>query len=193
MNIKPTYSILPSIKPTLTHLIHRKPRRRKYPGINKIRINQFQYVHLFQRSHWGLDATERQRRSISNQRDWIWLISLFTAKESSESMLTTAAEVEVECSGRLRPSRQRSNSFFALWCSFESVPPPAAFMVTTSTVVVDFECFSDEDKGLVTTRFGVTTTLSSVKPFPSISLGTTLSSFLFPAVCNHFNLQCWIL
>lgn len=85
--------------------------------------------YLLQRSRWGLAWTERQRRSISAQRERTWEISFLTTKDSSGE---SNPPLEVEFSSRSSlsiPSCALISNFFALWYISDSVPPPPSIAV----------------------------------------------------------------
>ena len=79
----------------------------------------------FQRSRWDLEGRERQRRSISTQRDWIWVRSLLMDAESSGVCDSKLPPLEYSRrSSRSSASRVLNCSFFAFWYISDSVLPP---------------------------------------------------------------------
>ena len=153
VNILPKFNKRNSELPTLTTQINThktteaiSSETHDYPNWNN-RFNEIQIriEYLFHRSRWGFAAIDRQSRSISTQRDWICVMSFFTANDSSESAPETAAAAGAEYSRRSRPSRDLSRSFFADWWISESVPPPPS-MAATVMVTVASENFSEREK-----------------------------------------------
>ena len=79
----------------------------------------------FQRSRWDLEGRERQRRSISTQRDWIWVRSLLMDADSSGVCDSKLPPLEYSRrSSRSSASRVLNCSFFAFWYISDSVLPP---------------------------------------------------------------------
>jgi hypothetical protein len=91
----------------------------------RVQIHWRKKAHRFQRSRWDLAGRERQRRSISTQRDWMWVMSLVIEDESSGGDSIPALEYSRR-SRRSTASLVLNTTFFAFWYISDSVllPPP---------------------------------------------------------------------
>ena len=113
----------------------------KYESEAKERIGGVPY--RFQRSRWDLEGRERQRRSISTQRDWIWVRSLLMDAESSGVCDSKLPPLEYSRrSSRSSASRVLNWSFFAFWYISDSVLPPPP---PSNGVAADAGADNDDD------------------------------------------------
>ena len=100
----------------------------------------------FQRSRWDLEGRERQRRSISTQRDWIWVRSLLMDAESSGVCDSKLPPLEYSRrSSRSSASRVLNCSFFAFWYISDSVLPPPP-PPPSNGVAADADSISNREK-----------------------------------------------
>ena len=100
----------------------------------------------FQRSRWDLEGRERQRRSISTQRDWIWVRSLLMDAESSGVCDSKLPPLEYSRrSSRSSASRVLNWSFFAFWYISDSVLPPPP-PPPSNGVAADADSISNREK-----------------------------------------------